>query len=109
MIQIEDRKAAKFCRSDEEIFAEAKAKKDLGNEKFKAAQFKEAYRFYRESLETLDTIAAANSEHTDYKKTLFLNISVCCNKLGSFNETIATATRALDIDNKNAKAYFLRA
>ncbi len=109
LVQIEERKAAKYLRSDEEIFQDSKSKKDQGTEKFKAGQFKEAYFAYREAFETLETLANETQEHTDFMKTLLLNISVCCNKFGAYNETLANASRALELDSKNAKGYYLRA
>jgi hypothetical protein len=64
---------------------------------------------YRESLVHVETVKNDNKEIQDLKKTLYLNISVVCNKSADYKEVLINCTKALDIDEKNAKAYFLRA
>lgn len=57
----------------------------------------------------LETVKNDNKEIKDLKKTLYLNISVVTNNTGDYKETLINCTKALDIDEKNAKAFFLRA
>jgi hypothetical protein len=57
----------------------------------------------------LETVKNDNKELRELKKTVLLNIAVVTNKTGDYKETLINATRALDIDDKTAKAYFLRA
>lgn len=47
--------------------------------------------------------------HHDLRKTCLLNASVASNKLGDYTTTINKTTEALYLDDKAAKAYFLRA
>ena len=47
--------------------------------------------------------------HHDLRKTCLLNGSVASNKIGDYTFTINKTTEALYIDNKAAKAFFLRA
>jgi len=42
------------------------------------------------------------------KKTILLNISVVTNNTGDYKETMINCTKALDIDDKAGKAYYLR-
>lgn len=77
--------------------------------RFKAQKYKEAEGYYRDALAHLETVKNDNKEIQDLKKTLFLNISVVTNNTGDYKETLINCTKALDIDEKNVKAYFLRA
>lgn len=40
---------------------------------------------------------------------MLLNIAVVCLKSGDFKEVLINCTKALDIDEKTPKAYYLRA
>lgn len=55
------------------------------------------------------SITEKEQPHHDLRKTCLLNTAVASNKLGDFATTINKTTEALYIDNKAAKAYFLRA
>ena len=101
--------AARYRKSDAELFEEAQAAKEKGNEKFKAQQFLEARELYISAHETILKIGEKQQPHHDYRKTLLLNISVASNKLGDYKMTINKCTEALYIDDKLTKAYFLRA
>jgi FK506-binding protein 4/5 len=109
VIQIHDRKPTRWMMSDPELIKVALRMKDDGNVRFKAQKFKEAEGFYRDALGHLETVKNDNKELRELKKTVLLNIAVVTNKTGDYKETLINATRALDIDDKTAKAYFLRA
>lgn len=53
LIQIEDQKAARFTKSDEELHKEALGFKDQAASKFKASQFKDAASLYKEANKVL--------------------------------------------------------
>ena len=55
------------------------------------------------------SITEKEQPHHDLRKTCLLNTAVASNKLGDFTTTINKTTEALYIDDKAAKAYFLRA
>ena len=57
----------------------------------------------------LETVKNDNKDLKDLKKTILLNISVVCLKAGDYKETLINCTKALDIDEKLAKAHYLRA
>jgi peptidylprolyl isomerase len=46
LIQIEDTKAKRFTKSDEELMKEALECKEIGNQKFKGNQLEEAVKYY---------------------------------------------------------------
>jgi hypothetical protein len=56
----------------------------------------------------LDTVKNENKELTDLKKTILLNLSVVTNNSGDYKETIINCGKALFIDDKIGKAYYLR-
>ena len=82
--------------------------KDDGNAKFKAGKLKEAEGLYRDALSHLDTVKNENKELKDLKKTILQNVSVITNKTGDYKETLINCTKALDIDEKSFKAFYLR-
>jgi len=59
-------------------------------------------------LAHLETVKNDNKELRDLKKTILLNISVVTNNTGDYKETLINCTKALDIDEKAGKAYYLR-
>lgn len=95
--------------SDPELIRVALRMKDDGNIKFKAQKFKEAEGLYREALVHLETVKNNNNELQDFKKTVMLNIALVCLKSGDCKETLIICTKALDIDSKAVKGYYLRA
>eukprot|EP00347_Sterkiella_histriomuscorum_P016903 403351409 len=109
VIQINDRKPTRWMMSDPELIKVALRFKDDGNLKFKAQKFKEAEGLYRDALAHLDTVKNDNKELRDLKKTILLNLSVVTNNTGDYKETLINCTKALDLDEKAGKAYFLRA
>ena len=94
--------------SDPELIRVALRYKEDGNIKFKAQKFKEAEGLYRDALAHLDTVKNENKELTDLKKTILLNLSVVTNNSGDYKETIINCGKALLIDDKIGKAYYLR-
>ena len=83
--------------------------KEDGNLRFKAGKFKEAEGMYRDSLAHLETVKNDNANLRDLKKTVLLNIAVVCNKTADYKEVLINCTKALDIDEKAVKAFYLRA
>lgn len=109
VIQIHDRKPTRWMMSDPELIKVALRMKDDGNVRFKAGKFKEAEGMYRDSLGHLETVKNDNKELRELKKSVLLNIALVCNKAGDYKETLINCTKALDIDEKAVKGYFLRA
>jgi tetratricopeptide (TPR) repeat protein len=95
--------------SDIELIRVALRMKDDGNIKFKAQKFKEAEGLYREALVHLETVKNDNKELQDFKKTVLLNIALVCLKSGDNKEALINCTKALDLDSKAVKGYYLRA
>lgn len=108
LIQIADRKPTRWMMSDPELIQVALRQKEDANLKFKGGKLKEAEGLYRDALSHLDTVKNDNKEIKDLKKTLLQNISLVCNKNGDYKEALINATKSLDIDDQNAKAYFFR-
>jgi tetratricopeptide (TPR) repeat protein len=94
--------------SDPELIKVALRFKDDGNLKFKAQKYKEAEGLYRDAFAHLETVKNDNKELRDLKKTILLNISVVTNNTGDYKETLINCTKALDLDDKASKAYYLR-
>ena len=109
VLQIADRKPTRWMMSDPELIQVALRKKEDGNIKFKAQKLKEAEGLYRDALSHLETVKNENKELNDLKKTILVNIAVVTKNSGDFKETLINASKALDIDDKNSKAYYLRA
>lgn len=109
VIQIADRKPTRWMMSDPELIRVALRMKDDGNLKFKAQKWKEAEGMYREAYVHLETVKNDNKELQDLKKTVLLNIAVVCLKSGDFRETLLNCGKAIDLDDKAVKAYYLRA
>lgn len=94
---------------DKEKYDNGLKKKEEGNVSFKAKDYVAAHQIYNEALEYLVRIRKPTEEQNALLKTVYVNLSVVCNNLGKFKETLANCTQALDIDENNAKAYYLRA
>ena len=110
LIQIgKGQKAARYCKTDAQLFQEATAAKERGNELFKAQKFAEARPYYQTGADLIVSMAEKEQAHNDLRKTCLLNISVASNKLGDFTTTKNKTTEALYIDDKSTKALFLRA
>ena len=108
LIKIDDRKPTRWMMSDEELIKVAARQKEDGNLKFKAGKFKEAEGYYRDALAHLETVKNDNQTIRDLRKTLHLNISVSTNNTHDYKETLIHCTKALDLDDKTFKAFYLR-
>lgn len=108
LLQINDRKPTRWMMSDPELIKVALRYKEDGNLKFKASKFKEAEGLYRDALAHIETVKNENKEISDLKKTLLVNVCVVCNNTSDYKQTLICATKALDIDEKNSKAFYLR-
>lgn len=56
-----------------------------------------------------ETVKNDTKELKDLKKTLLLNIALVCLKSGDNKEVLINCTKALDLDDKAAKGFYLRA
>lgn len=56
-----------------------------------------------------ETVKNDTKELKDLKKTLLLNIALVCLKSGDNKEVLINCTKGLDLDDKAAKGYYLRA
>ena len=109
VIQIHDRKPTRWMMSDPELIRVALRMKDDGNLKFKAQKFKEAEGLYRDALVHTETVKNDTKELKDLKKTLLLNIALVSLKSGDNKEVLINCTKALDLDDKAVKGFYLRA
>lgn len=94
--------------SDPELIQVALRLKDDGNLRYKAQKLKEAEGLYRDALAHLETVKNDNKELRDLKKTILTNLSLVTNSTGDYKETLINTTKALDIDDKHVKGYYLR-
>lgn len=94
--------------SDQELAAAASRLKEDGNEKFKAQKHKQAEGHYKDALAHAEKCRNESAELTKLKVTCLQNMSVCTNNTEDYRETIRNCTKALDIDPKATKAYYLR-
>ena len=108
LIQVGDRKPTRWMMEDAELIKVALRYKEDGNLRVKGQKYKEAEGFYRDALSHLDTVKNENQEILTLKKTLLLNVSVVTNNTGDYKATLISCSKALDIDEKNAKGHFLR-
>jgi len=102
-------KAARYRKSDSQLFEEAKAAKEQGNQQFKATNLFEARKLYNEAHDLVLKVGSKSQEHNDFRKTVLLNICVASNKIGDYKNTVDKATEALHVDPKLTKAFYLRA
>lgn len=56
-----------------------------------------------------ETVKNDTKELKDLKKSLLLNIALVCLKSGDNKEVLINCTKALDLDDKATKGYYLRA
>ena len=108
LVQIGERTPKKFQMTDAELVEAAKKEKEQGNAQFKEKKFTEAISFYEKALEYLDEVNESTEESDKLQVTCLQNSSVCFNHNGDYKKTIENCSDALDIDEKSAKAYYLR-
>jgi peptidylprolyl isomerase len=108
LMEVEGQEAPKL--SHEERIAKAKVAKEEGNAFFKEQNNLEALRKYEIGIEHLDEVY---DDLTDEDKTLLKaclsNGAIVSNNLGFFEDTTRKTMRVIEMDPKNAKAYFLDA
>lgn len=92
IVQIDDLKAKKFMKSDEELLQEGTTLKNQGNEYFKSKQFGEALELYKDALFTVNKIKNKTKEAQDLIKSCLLNGAVVSNNLGINKETVNYAS-----------------
>mmetsp|Transcript_56144 Transcript_56144/g.77361 ORF Transcript_56144/g.77361 Transcript_56144/m.77361 type:complete len:125 (-) Transcript_56144:818-1192(-) len=95
--------------SDEEKSTAALAAKDKGNTEFKNKSWSAAEDFYREAVELLDSISGElTQDQKNLQRNVLQNLSVVTNNTENFQESIVNCTKAIYIDPKSTKAYYLR-
>jgi len=88
--------------------------KASGNSFFKSANYDAAQRKYEKCLKYLNKILEMNDDKEVEKQVVavqfpcILNSAACNIKLKKYVEAMADCDEAIDIDSKNAKAYFRR-
>ena len=64
LIQVgKGKKAARYCKTDAQLFAEAQTAKERGNELFKAQNFSEARAYYTEAVDLIVKLEDKKQEH----------------------------------------------
>lgn len=108
LLQIGDRKHGVKQLSEEELMEVALKQKDLGNAQFKDKKFEEASVHYREALSHLTSFIEEKEEINKLKITCYQNLSVALNAMGKYNDAVVMCSEALQVDDKAAKALYLR-
>jgi len=109
LLKIGERKSTRWMMDDKEKYENGLKKKEEGNVSFKNKDYATAHKIYNEALEYLVRVRKPTEEMNSLMKTVYLNLSVVCNNLGKYKETLTNCTQALDIDSTAAKAHYLRA
>mmetsp|Transcript_1959 Transcript_1959/g.2892 ORF Transcript_1959/g.2892 Transcript_1959/m.2892 type:complete len:387 (+) Transcript_1959:380-1540(+) len=94
--------------SDAELLEEAKKQKEEGNNQFKAKKYVPAKGYYGEAIQFLETLKESSEESLKLQVTCHQNMSVCLNFNGDYKETVKQCTAAIQLDEKAAKAFYLR-
>lgn len=95
--------------SDAERSTAALAAKEKGNAEFKNKSWDAAENHYSEAVENLDAISGELSqEQKDLKRNVLQNWSVVTNNTKNYQETILNCTKAIYVDPKATKAFYLR-
>jgi tetratricopeptide (TPR) repeat protein len=99
-----------YEKSTPEKLLAIKTFKSVGNDLFKEGNYGQAAVEYRRGIVYLDYTFPETDEETEEADTLkvqlFLNLSICKEKLEDFHESITLAQRVLSMDKRNSKAYF---
>mmetsp|Transcript_9092 Transcript_9092/g.6441 ORF Transcript_9092/g.6441 Transcript_9092/m.6441 type:complete len:150 (+) Transcript_9092:499-948(+) len=101
-------KSLLYSVSDEEKIQQAIQNKDLANQYYKEKRYDEALLTYQKALTNLSKLKKYTSKTDELMKVIFQNFSVVTNITCDYNSTVSNCTRALEIDSKSAKAYYLR-
>ena len=94
--------------SDPELIQTAEKLKADGNAKFKTQNYKQAQGHYSDALSHAETVKNDSEELKTLKKTILQNMSVCTNNTNDFKTSITNCSKAIAIDDKAFKAYYLR-
>jgi len=108
LIQISDKRPTRWTMSEAELIAAALRLKEDGNAKFKAHHFKSAEGHYRDAIAHAETVKNETEDLKKLKISILQNMSICTNNTGDFKESIMNCTKAIYIDEKAVKAYYLR-
>lgn len=100
-----------WSMSVEEKVEEMKARKQRGNELFKAKRFSTAKKCYERAVAffespTSDLSADVKPKVNELLVSCHLNLAVCLNKLGNISEVMTHCKKALDIQPSNVKALY---
>jgi DnaJ family protein C protein 7 len=90
------------CLQFRKLLKRSEALKEEGNDMFKNGQLQQAIDKYTEAINNDPQNNALNS-------ALYCNRSACYGKLGKWDEAIADATKAIDLNPSYLKAYLRRA
>ncbi|KAK7002884.1 helicase with zinc finger domain 2-like isoform X1 [Biomphalaria glabrata] len=82
--------------------------KDEGNTLFKESKFKEAWEYYHHALFVADILEESfyHCVEKEFLATLFCNASLCCIKINDFESALKDAEKALELQEKNIKAFY---
>lgn len=97
--------------SDEELLETAEKLKAEGNANFKIKNYEEAIGKYGDALSHADTIKSFKNNTEDLKKlkiACLQNMSICTNSIGDYKSSVRNCSKAIGLDNKAQKAYYLR-
>jgi tetratricopeptide (TPR) repeat protein len=95
-----------------EMLSKATTLKEEGNEFFKNGDLVRASRAYKKGVSILKPIHKENSDDFEVKAlivTLSNNLSMVCLKQGKPKLSLDVATKAIEVDDTNMKAYYRRA
>ncbi|KAL6076241.1 adenyl-nucleotide exchange factor sse1 [Balamuthia mandrillaris] len=99
-------------RTNKQKLEAAAKKKNHGNIVFKEFDYESAARCYGEGirylLEMYDATPKQKEEMEALKLSCYSNLAICCIKLKRFEEAVHNCTKALELNEKNAKALFRR-
>ena len=95
-----------------EMISKATSHKEEGNSHFKSGDLVRASRSYKKGASLLKPLNEENAGDEQVKAllvTLQTNLSMCCLKQNKPKLSLDVASKALEVDSKNVKAYYRRA
>ena len=104
------REHAIFERTNVEKFEAINILREKGNEKFRNNNFGAAAVFYRQALMYIDYTFPETPHETNIFKSenlkVLLNLAICKERLNEWAEAVKFCKRAIQIDQKSAKAHY---
>ena len=113
LIEIAGRKTSKLIVEEqpgEQLLEQAKTRKTEGNGKFKAKSYQEAANIYRDTIDLLDMVEKPEElkDYKDLKISVHQNLAMTLNFLEEFEEAIHSCDQALLLNDKAAKAIYIK-